>query len=55
VKELKEYLQLLASDPKLRQHMGQAAAGSVIHLTYLNFAREVKALYQDVLKGKASH
>lgn len=56
VKELKEYLQLLASDPTLLQKMGQAAATSVTHLTYADFALQVRAFYQDVLKkGNGSH
>ncbi len=53
VKELKEYLQLLASDPKLLQTMSQAAAPSVAQLTYENFALEVRAFYQDVLKQRS--
>ena len=56
VKELKEYLQLLASDPKLLENLSQAATASVTHLTYADFALEVRAFYQDVLKkGNGSH
>jgi glycosyltransferase involved in cell wall biosynthesis len=51
VKELKELLQLLANDPKLLQDMSQAAATSISRLTYADFARDVRAFYQDVLNG----
>jgi glycosyltransferase involved in cell wall biosynthesis len=54
VKELKEHLQVLASDPGLLQNMGQAAALSVTHLNYADFAFQVRALYQDVLKKRNS-
>jgi glycosyltransferase involved in cell wall biosynthesis len=53
VKELKEHLQLLASDPELLQNMGQAAADSVKNLSYANFAIQVRDLYQDVLKTRS--
>jgi glycosyltransferase involved in cell wall biosynthesis len=49
VKELKERLHLLASDRDLLEDMSRAAAESVEHLGYSDFAADVLAFYRKVL------
>ena len=51
VDQLKQGLQLLASDRNLREAMSRNAPGSVAHLGYDDYARRVLAFYGEVLGG----
>lgn len=51
VKELKDHLQLLASERNLLENMSRAASGSVKHLAYTDFARQLTAFYRELIEG----